>query len=72
MASIAANKLQLSPGSWYGWQVLDGRSPVAPPWNASPIFIKSVKPLKTGRGELAVEFIPDGGIARVYKTGLSR
>lgn len=57
MASSTVGKLQLHPRSWYGWQVLDGRSPVAPPWNASPIFIKSVKPLKTGRGELAVEFI---------------
>ncbi len=57
MPPSAANKLQVTPRSWYGWQVLDGRSPVAPPWNASPIFIKSVKPLKTGRGELAVEFI---------------
>lgn len=47
-------KLTLEPRQWYGWLE-------APPeeagWTASPIFVTTVTPLKTGSGRLQIEFL---------------
>lgn len=49
------NKLMLSPRRWYGWQFIETDS--AAPFNASPIFLNEVTPLKTGHGYLELDFI---------------
>ena len=58
-------KLQLKAGAWAGWVELPAQSPG---WAASPIFITSITPLKSGLGKLSVEFIqplhPGGGVSR--------
>ncbi len=50
---MAMEKLTLSPGSWYVWQMYPGYSTV--PY-VSPIRILDVTPRKTGRKELEVSF----------------
>lgn len=50
---MAIEKLTLSPGSWYVWQMYPGYSTV--PY-VSPIRILDVTPRKTGRKELEISF----------------
>lgn len=50
-------RLQLTPGTWYGWQMLPGYSgePYRPYF--SPIQVTQVTPMKTGRGILQLAFL---------------
>jgi len=50
-------KLQLTPGNWYGWQMLPGYfgKPHVPYF--SPILVKEVTPRKTGRKIITLGFI---------------
>jgi hypothetical protein len=60
------SRLTLQPRRWYGWSVLGIETP-GPPWNASPIFVTAITPLKSGKGKLRLEGIaalrPDGPVA---------
>jgi len=50
-------KLQLTPGHWYGWQMLPGYFGEPPVPYCSPIWVKDVTPRKTGKGILGLGFI---------------
>jgi hypothetical protein len=47
--------LQLVPHAWYAMEVF-GASGAATNPHVSPIFLKAVEPLKTGRGLLKIDF----------------
>jgi hypothetical protein len=47
--------LQLVPNAWYAMEVFGASGAPTNP-HLSPIFLKAVEPLKTGRGLLKVEF----------------
>ncbi len=57
MTGPNTTQLQLAPRSWFGWQVLSGDAGIGPPWQASPIFITTLTPLKTGRGILKIDCV---------------
>lgn len=57
LTGSTATRLQLAPRSWFGWQVLSHDAGIGPPWQASPIFITTVTPLKTGRGILKIDCV---------------
>lgn len=47
--------LQLVPHAWYAMEIFGASGAPTNP-HVSPIFLKAVEPLKTGRGLLKVEF----------------
>jgi hypothetical protein len=51
--SEAAERMRLTPGHWYVWQMFPGYA--ASPY-VSPIRVFAVEPKKTGRKELALSF----------------
>ena len=51
----AGGRLILSPGRWYGWQMLPGYTAGYRPY-FSPILVERVVPKKTGAGWLDVDF----------------
>lgn len=48
--------LNLQKGHWYGWQMLPGYGCDYSPY-FSPIFVTEVKPLKSGKNVLKLEFL---------------
>ncbi|GGW69684.1 hypothetical protein [Alishewanella tabrizica] len=51
-----ANYLTLEKGYWYGWQMLPGYVADYSPY-FSPIFVTDVKPLKSGKNVLKLQFL---------------
>ncbi len=51
----SAHLLQLIPHSWYAMEVFGASGAPSNP-HVSPIFLKAVKPRKTGRGLVKLEF----------------
>lgn len=54
---MAQSLFKLRAGVWAGWQELPGGCHGDPVWDCSPIFIETVRPMKTGRGLLQVGFV---------------
>ena len=51
----ASGRFVLSPGRWYGWQMLPGYTPAYRPY-FSPILVEKVIPRKSGAGWLDITF----------------
>jgi len=54
--SNSSHPLNLQPGHWYGWQEI-GNNEIVAPFACTPVFLLDTKPLKTGKGLLAVSFL---------------
>lgn len=53
---LEANRLQLVPGRWFGWQMIPGYDGERNVPYFSPIEVRRVTPRRTGRGVLSVAF----------------
>lgn len=59
MSSKVTEQLTITPNRWYAWQMMPGYLGVYEPYY-SPIYIRSFKPLKSGRGTFKLEFLNVG------------